>query len=470
MDRNPDQYALYLRKSKGRAGIARQRSTTTAHVARLGGVIAREFADTDRTAFQKTAGARPRRDAFDELLGWLRDHPGTGVAAWHADRLSRNGEDARELIRVCTAGGHLIVTRSGGTYDLTTANGRKQFNADVLDAEYEVDHMTERILEMKAEHRADGRWLGGRRPFGWQPDKDAPGGLVLDEAEAAALAKAHDAVLAGTSLSAIAREWNAAGLTGTSGARWTGVAVGDVLRRPSNGAPPPARWPAVVPLDTSRAVIAILSRPGRKPAAGPERRHLLSGIAVCGAQGCGAPLWATSTVKDGRQRTVYRCSASRGHVARDQAMLDDVITRLVIGRLSLPDAAGLLEADTSAVLARLRGEEAQTEGLMSASNDLRRRGLLTPGEFAEERAEHLASLEGTRRRIAAAERDSVLAPMLADPAGTWKRLGPDRRRAVIAALMAPVVLPARKGRPRGWAGGPYFDPDAVKPGWINAGT
>jgi len=85
------------------------------------------------------------------MLAALRSRPGMRVAAWHADRLTRNSEDTEELIRVCAAGGHLVVTASGGTYDLPTANGRKQFRADANDAAYEVDHGRERVLAARAE-------------------------------------------------------------------------------------------------------------------------------------------------------------------------------------------------------------------------------------------------------------------------------------------------------------------------------
>jgi site-specific DNA recombinase len=95
------------------------------------------------------------------------------VAGWHADQLTRNPEDTEALIRVCAAGGHLVVTASGGgTYDLSTANGRKQFRADTNDATYEVDHGRERVLEARREVAASGRWLGGKRPFGWERDPD----------------------------------------------------------------------------------------------------------------------------------------------------------------------------------------------------------------------------------------------------------------------------------------------------------
>jgi DNA invertase Pin-like site-specific DNA recombinase len=102
MDAPPtSEYVLYLRKSKGRAGISRQRTVTTAHIEKLGGTVVGEYVDTDRTAYRKVGGDRPAREGFDALLTRLRAAPGLGVAAWHADRLLRSADDTEMLIAVC---------------------------------------------------------------------------------------------------------------------------------------------------------------------------------------------------------------------------------------------------------------------------------------------------------------------------------------------------------------------------------
>jgi DNA invertase Pin-like site-specific DNA recombinase len=463
------EWALYLRKSKGRAGIARQRTTTTAHVERLGGRVSAEFADTDRTAYRKPGGQQPRRDGFAAMLAMLRATPGLGLAAWHADRLVRNSEDTEELIRVCASGGHLVETRSGGSYDLSTANGRRRFRQDAVDASYEVDHMTERIVAMKAEAVAEGRWLGGRRPFGWQPDKEAPGGLELDEREAAAIARGYRDALARKSMYAVARDWNAAGITTTSGRPWRPTEVRRVLLRSTNAALPPAKWPALVDAGTHRAVAALLADPGRKTTPGPERTHLLSGIALCGL--CGGGMVCSTIGPSRGKRAVYRCRASvegdnGGHVARDAAALDQYVAMLVIERLSRPDARRLLLRESVSQLPRLQADRAALQGQMKASNDLRRNGLLTLAEFAEERADHQEKMTRLDERIAAAEQLDVLAPMVRDPAGTWAAADLGQRRAIVAAVMTVTVGPQAKGRPQGWEKGhPYFDPEAIDIAW-----
>lgn len=121
----------------------------------------------------------------------------------------------------------------------------------------EVDHGRERVLEARREVAASGRWLGGKRPFGWERDPDPmtllpvrvplldedgnplKGVLRLVPGEAEALRWAHRHVLDGGTLAGVAREWNRRGVF--SPTRATGgpcAEVGRVLRRPRNAGLP----------------------------------------------------------------------------------------------------------------------------------------------------------------------------------------------------------------------------------------
>lgn len=167
------------------------------------------------------------------------------------------------------------------------------------------------------------------------------------------------------------------------------------------------------------------------------------------------------------RRLVYRCrEGTRGHVARDAAALDDFVTRLVIARLSLPDAAKLLAKDKSGELASLHREAEAIRELMAADRRLHLEGLLTETEFTGGRRKHQADLAGIEQRIADAGQADVIAPLIGDPAGVWAGYGLDKRRAVVDGLLSITIMPAPKGRPKGWrAGEPYFDPRSVSYRW-----
>lgn len=461
-----DEYVAYYRKSVGRAGISRQRTATAAHVEKLGGRIIREYVDTDRTAYQKPGQAAPKREDFDAMLAHLAAIPGLRLAAWHCDRILRNGPDTERVINTCATGDHRVVTVRGGEYDLGTATGRKRIRGDANDAQYEVDHAIERITAQKAEMRAEGRFMGGKRPFGWQLNSDAQGGLVLDDGESRAVADAARYLLSGGSLGAVARQWNADGTLTTTRRRWTGVEVRRVMLRETNWAPPPGKWPPLYDRETHRAVTGLLTAPERKSTPGPEVKFLLSGLIRCGL--CWHRLTASTTgAGRGAARTVYRCRRGEGagHVARGGDALDAYVTEVILAWFE-EHKDRFAAAAAESPLAKLEAERELIAQAMKASNDLRRRGLLTDEEFAEERAEHVRKAAGLDQRISAARQVDRLADMAARPREAWAGRTLDQKRAVIRELVEIVVIPQPLGRPKGWRPGqPYLDLSTIIFGW-----
>lgn len=488
----PIEWVTYSRKSNGRKAVPRQEALIGRMTTERGGTVLDRFSDRDSTAFAKPGAARPKRDDFDRMITLLENRKGLRIAAYHADRLLRNSEDTATLIRVCAAGGHLIETYAGGVYDLSTANGRRRLRDDASAAEFEVDHNTERILAAKDEAAASGRWLGGHRPFGWESDPNPAGDdgePLLDEdgeplkgilrlvpAEEDAIRQASADILAGASIRSIRLRWREAGITGTTGAFMVDSEVRRVLMRARNAGlmehrgqvTGKASWPPIVDEPTWRAVCSILSDPARKTTPGPGRKHLLSGIATCGV--CDAPLITTSTTQPVK-RFVYRCrqvkrQPSGGHVARHADSLDSYVTALVLERLQRADAKKLLRREHVSKLPALYRRKASLEAAMQASNDLRKRGLLTPAEFAEDRKAHQAAMSALDEEIGRAEEADVLAPAVRDPLGTWETSDLDQKRAIVTALITIKVHPQAKGRPKGWTpGSPYFDPDTIEIGW-----
>jgi DNA invertase Pin-like site-specific DNA recombinase len=466
-DKPAADYALYLRKSKGRAGIARQRTITTAHIKHLGGHVAAEFPDTDRTAYRKIGAERPERENFDRMLLWLGVHPGARIAAWHADRLSRDVEVTEDLIRACVTGSHLVDTPSGGTYDLATATGRKRLRQDALDATYEVDHMTERITAQKTEAAVNGDWRGGRRPFGYEKD-----GVTVRQDEADALAAAIRAVIGGQSLGGITRRWNASGIRTSTGGPWRASQLGATLARARNAGLiehdgeiiGPAIWHPVVTEREWRAVRVILADPARRTSPGNARRWLLSGLALCGI--CGGPLIGTTTGgKNGRSRPVYRCRAAGLHVGRDSHALDAYISGLVVGFLERPDsiaelAAAMPAPDTATLHAEIAAVRAELDGLADAAGQRQ----ITTRMLVRSTEPLMADLEELETRLAAAERPAILSPFAGhEPAEVWEAMPLESKRAVVAELFTVTVHPAPKGRPAGWrAGMSYFDAESVQ--------
>lgn len=494
IDEFPPEWLLYLRKSVGYAGIARQRAATTAMIERRGGKVIEdgEFSDEDKTAYRNLRddidAPLPPRPRFDAMLAEAARRPGVGIAAWHADRLGRDPEAGEILIRACRRdGGHLIATKAGGDYDVTTSNGRSHLRADVNAAHGEVDHAVERMLEAKAEAAGEGRWLGGPRPFGWAVLDD--GTLVLNEAEAAAVASGCDDVLAGATVYGITAAWHAMGLAGTRGGLLTPDDVRVILMRPRNaalmehrgqivdlgldaaGQPRRAGWPPIVDEDKHRAVCAVLTDPGRRTSPGPAPRHLLTGIALCWT--CGSPV--TSKSRGAGRDPAYRCAlAARNlprrpgpHAGSHAPALEAYIEYLAVGRMQQNDAAQLLQADHGEERDALLGKRKSLEAKNRKDFELYQADVLTDLELATARRTvrgQLAEVDGKLRAIEAAD---AVAPFLDDPQRTWDDSVLEKRRALVSALMHVTLVPgANSSRPPGWKPGDgHFNPRLVDVRW-----
>ncbi|MEU8276491.1 magnesium chelatase domain-containing protein [Microbispora bryophytorum] len=487
---SPRDYVLYLRKSKGRAGIARQRRDSTTHCDRIGGRIVAEFVDADRTAFSKVGAGPSPRDDYQAMLEYLRADSRplpVGVLAWHADRLHRDPSESETFITVCAAGRHPVETARSGSYDLTTPTGRKRFRNDVVDAAYEVDHMIERIEAAKTEAAREGRWLGGRRPFGYEPD-----GVTIRPSEAALLQQAAEDFLAGRSLNSIAKEWSTRGITTSTGTTWSMMQLRRVLLRPRNAGIMEhrgeevgrAEWPAVLDEPTWRAVCALLNDPARKTTPGPARRWLGSGIYECGV--CGEAgqrdehgraitmIAATSGMGGKGDRSsvpAYRCRLDRhAHPIRNAEHLDKYVSMVAIEWLSQPGVAATFTGRGDDGVARARAVEREAlRTRETEAAEMFAAGELTRTQLAAMNAKWAARRAELDQADAAVARVSALTPFRdGDAARVWEGLDLDQRRAVIREIMRVVVLPSKgRGRPKGWT--PeygkewgYFDPSSIR--------
>src|SRR5215475_8246289 len=101
------------------------------------------------------------------------------------DRGCRNTQDYLALREWCREMGKSYVSLAENL-DGTTAAGRAMATVVAAFAEFERERASERRLETVAYLQAQGRWIGGRPPFGWRPEKRDDGYyLVPDEGDTA---------------------------------------------------------------------------------------------------------------------------------------------------------------------------------------------------------------------------------------------------------------------------------------------
>jgi hypothetical protein len=215
-----------------------------------------------------------------------------------------------------------------------------------------------------------------------------------------------------------------------------------------------AAWePIIESPDRHDRVVALLTAPGRSSVRSGARRHLLTyGIGECGV--CGSVL---RVVKRGGHE-LYVCDAATGCVGRRREWVDDLVERIVVLRLSQPDAWDLLvRDDAGAAEARDRAEAVRAR--MAGAADAYADGEIDRDQLGRITAKLRPELERAEQEAARSIKgiDADMVTNLAGPhaAQRWAELSVAQRRTLLGLLRLHVrLLPAR--------GGPGFKPESVE--------
>jgi DNA invertase Pin-like site-specific DNA recombinase len=448
--------AIYTRISQDstgqRAGVTRQLKDCKALARRLKWQVVATYDDNDISAFNGKT-----RPGFENLLDAIKRGEIDAIICWHPDRLYRRVKDLERVVEIADQGVQ-IVSVNGGEVDLSNSTGKMMARILGSVAQQESEHKGERRRAANADRAAHGSFRSdGPRQFGYTQR-----GEPL-EPEATALRAAVRDILDGRSLRSVCREWNANGLftpkaansdKRKGGAKWTNPQLRRVLMRPvyaglrtyGNAKPVAGDWEALIDVDTHRGLVAFLSDPDRTPASSFERKHLLSGVAVCGV--CGARLYALRPGKD--RAHVYTCRESAGkHAGRLAEPLDALVEATVLALLRDSDIhrrlvdrpgvdAGALHARRTALAAR-KGELAA----------LFAEGVLDGPAVRRESAKLAEQIAGIDKTLADVVRTSPAAAIAADGPDKlqqrWDSASPDIRGKVIDELMTVTVLPTPRG-------------------------
>jgi DNA invertase Pin-like site-specific DNA recombinase len=459
--------AIYCRISRDKEGaglgVDRQEQDCREVAARLGWQVVAVHPDNDLSAYS----GKPR-PGYLALLEDLRTGTADAVLAWHTDRLHRSPVELEEYIAVCDPRGVPTQTVRAGPLDLATPSGRMVARVLGAVARHEVEHGQDRQRRARLQAATEGRWTGGRRPYGYEAD-----GVTVVEAEAACVLDASQQVLAGASLNAITAELNRRGERTSTGRPWRQTELRRVLLRSRNAGLMQhhgqvlgkAVWPALVDEDLWRAVVGVLTDPKRRTNPGAGVRWLLSGIAMCGV--CGGPVRSTSAGGHSSGRPMkpgYTCRSGK-HVVRDAAECDRLVENVILERLRRPDARDLLTTGRTADTTELHQEADLVRQRLTGLADAYADGDIDAQQLRAGTERLRARLDVIESELATSTRGSVLAGVVdaPNPAEVWAKLDLGRRRAIVDTLVAVTILPGRKGRRPGWkAGESYFDPQTVR--------
>lgn len=346
-----DSAVIYCRISKDaegdELGVKRQLADCTALADRLDLTVVDTYIDNDTGASDRT-NKKAIRHEYLRMLADGREGKYAHLIAHSASRLTRRPRELEQLVEFNKETSIALRMYDTGSVDLSTANGLMTARIMAAVDAAESDRISERQKNTFRHNALAGLVkLSHQRAFGWNDD-----GKTLRPSEAALVREGLSAILQGSSLTAIARDWEKRGVrtaadrerwdTGTlkrvlTGWRAAGIrtykitdADGRVTRDPildARGQMVRGEWEPIITLEERAAAVAMLNQRIRKKVR--QGSWLLSGLVFC--ELCGGRMYGA--LKRGEYPNTYQCKPGRSHVAIHAAKLEGVVYDQLVFRL-----------------------------------------------------------------------------------------------------------------------------------------
>jgi site-specific DNA recombinase len=203
-------------------------------------------------------------------------------------------------------------------------------------------------------------------------------------------------------------------------------------------------WQPILDEDTHRGLVAYLSDPSRRPVVSFERRHILSGVAICGI--CGERLRAT--YPGGRRRPMTYACRSGYHLTRLGAPLDEYVEMVVLKALRDTDIHLLLADGRKVDVGELHTRRAALQARADDLAAMFAEGAIDASQLRRGTSELRTQLTSIDNQLAELARRNPVADLL--DAGEavekrWTALSPDMRGKIVNELMTVTVLPTPRG-------------------------
>jgi DNA invertase Pin-like site-specific DNA recombinase len=501
----------YLRVSRDRSGEGKspdqQHEENLAAIMRQGWILHPDepYRDTDRSASRY---ATKQREDFKRLIDDLEsgDFGADILAIWESSRGSRRVGEWVDLVDLCKERKVQIwVTTHSRLYDPKNARDRRSLLEDAVDAEYESDKTSERLLR-SVRAAAERGAPHGKNLYGYVRVYDPQTRRLLRVEEhpeqAAVVREAARRILGGDSFRAIARDFNTRALPARRPSRvehrsdlgWTAPAVKQMLttaayagkREHKGEIVADAVWPALYDFSTWQKLQAVMYPASRRRTNDWPAQHLLAGIAICGvcggrlhvgrqnagkkkidAEGNPLPRQTYKTyVCDGASRRPGAQGESGFHVSMREELLDEVVVEILFERLERHDflAASEDEDDKAdlqreALLAEIERYEEYLDGVRAQAAAQMRFDLIVDQE-----ARVLPQIEAARERLGKLSTLDPLVARLVSEGGLrdrWHDMELQEKRRLVRAVLTPMVKPVG----RGWRGKQGVNRDRVVIAW-----
>jgi DNA invertase Pin-like site-specific DNA recombinase len=458
--------AVYARISQdrdgGRLGVKRQLDDCRAEADRRGWIVAEEYVDDDVSAYSGKA-----RPAYERMLADIEAGARDAVIVWHMDRLHRRPIELEHFADVCTRAGVSDVKTLHGNMDLGNGDGLLLARLLAAVAANESDGKSRRgRRKMRELAEAGAPHGGGSRPFGFQPDR-----VTHEPVEAQAIRQATARILAGESLTSVARWLAESDIRTVHGNVWRTAVLRGLLLNPriygqrvyQGKVIGPGSWDAIIDPDDGEKLRLLLTDPARRTNR-TARRYLLSGLCRCGL--CGTKMYSVPRFETAR----YLCRSGHdfggcGKMAITARPLEAWMTEAVLQRLDSAEMADALaghtrdDAHAAALYEKVSADTEKLADLAVMWAD----GELDASQWRTARTRLEQRVTENRRTLARMRGTSVVDGWIGNGSelrDRWAGLNLTRQTAIVRALIDHIVIqPATIPGLRG------LDPGRVQAVW-----
>lgn len=259
--------------------LEEQTQSIREHCARMGWGEPILYVDAGRSAYKETERARPE---FARLMADAEVGAIGRIVVWHLNRWSRRVRVTLDTIERLERAGVSLLSLSQQV-DYTSAMGRFIVTMFAGVAQLESDEKSEGAIRRWAELRSQGKWGGGRPPFGARRGED--GRLTLDPDKEPTLARALELAAQHTRYGAAeilsAEGWPPPSTYRKSArlpsGKWHARSVGLLIEKGAWLLTQPEPWPS--------RYLAALMRPKAPPVVRTRITRPLTGLMRCDACG-----------------------------------------------------------------------------------------------------------------------------------------------------------------------------------------
>lgn len=450
----PTRAVLYLRISQDHTGeglaVERQREDCEQIAEQRGWKIVGLYEDTE-----SASDRNKKRPDYDRMVADYRAGAFEAIICWDLDRLTRQPRQLEDWIEAAEERGLRLVTANGEA-DLSTDGGRLYARVKAAVARGEIERKGNRQKSAAQQRAKHGKLAKGTRITGYTQN-----GETIPE-EAALVRLIFERFTHGGTLYGIAKQLQADGVPTRTGGRWHPSSIRTILTNAKYAGQAMHKgevvelaeghsisWEPIIDVTTFDRVQAKLADPRRKRnREGTARKHLGSGIYLCGIEGCGRKLRST-----GRG---YWCPEG-GHVTRSMTQVDAWVEKHMIERLRADDVREALTPTDDAEVARLDTEAKKLHNRLAATEADYDADLIDGARYKSKTSKINAELVEIERKRVKLLAGSSAAAIIAESsiAEQFKGDNLDVKRTLVEAFVEVRLYPHPRGQKT-------FDPATVK--------